>query len=176
MNHKVIIQCFAVCFFILSAQQCLAANDTVLPDGTTFQFWEQPVQFSHTYYVDCNSPNCDDNGPGTKEKPFRTISKAAEILQPGERVVIESGIYRECVRPARGGTDPNHIISYEAAPGAKVFIKGSDTLNDGWQPGTTSSRGRGGNADGPVSVWKHQLTGGYVPRRLQSIQFAQHCR
>ena len=26
------------------------------------------------------------------------------------------------------------MISYEAAPGAKVFVKGSETLKDGWQP------------------------------------------
>ena len=117
MNPKVIIIILTLCFFLILTQQSIAANDTILPDGTEFQFWEQPLQFSRTYYVDCNSPNCDDNGPGTIDKPFRTISKAAEVLQPGERVVIASGIYRECVRPARGGTEPTQMISYEAAPG-----------------------------------------------------------
>ena len=75
------------------------------------------MQFSKTYYVDGSAASADDNGPGTRERPFRTIGKAAEVLQPGERVVIAEGIYRECVRPARGGTGPDRMISYEAAPG-----------------------------------------------------------
>ena len=94
--------------------------------------WEQPLTFSKTYYVDNHDAKADDNGPGTKARPFRTINKAAQLLQPGERVVIASGTYRECVRPARGGTSPTQMISYEAAPGAKVFIKGSEVLKDGW--------------------------------------------
>jgi hypothetical protein len=172
MNHKVIIMndrvlvrsiiVFIICIFCLSAQQCIAASDTQLPDGTEFQFWEQPLQFSHTYYVDGSSPDCDDNGPGTKDKPFCTISKAAEILQPGERVVIASGIYRECVHPARGGSGPTQMISYEAAPGAKVFIKGSEDLSDGWEPSIISSRGRGGGG-GQTNILKHELTGDMFP-------------
>ena len=157
---------FVIFVFLLSAQE-LTATETLLPDGTEFTFWEQPLEFSKTYYVDCNSPNCDDDGPGTIERPFRTVSKAAEILQPGQRVVIASGIYRECVRPARGGTDPNHIISYEAAPGAKVFIKGSEVINnDKLERSTTSSRGRGGFGGGggnQVTIWKYQLTGDMFP-------------
>ena len=59
-----------------------------MPDGLEFPSWERPLQFSKTYYVDGNSPRADDAGPGTKERPFRTIGKAADVLQPGERVVI----------------------------------------------------------------------------------------
>ena len=85
-----------------------------------------------------NAAPADDNGPGHKARPFRTINKAAQVLQPGERVVIASGTYRECVRPARGGTGPAQMISYEAAPGAKVIIKGSEVLKDGWRAGVRS--------------------------------------
>src|SRR6185503_21126589 len=94
-----------------------ASTDSSLPDGTEFVSWEQPLTFSKTYYVDNTTPNADDNGPGDKARPFRTIGKAAQLLQPGERVVIAAGIYRECVRPARGGTGSGQMISYEAAPG-----------------------------------------------------------
>ena len=110
-----------------------ASADARLPDGAEFVSWEQPLKFSKTYYVDNNSAKADDNGPGTNARPFRTINKAAQVLQPGERVVIASGTYRECVRPVRGGTGPAQMISYEAAPGAKVLIKGSEVLKDGWQ-------------------------------------------
>ena len=126
--------------------------DSRLPDGTEYVSWEQPLTFSKTYYVDNNSARADDNGPGTKARPFRTINKAAQVLQPGERVVIASGTYRECVRPARGGTGPTQMISYEAAPGAKVFIKGSEVLKDGWQQESipVGFRGFGGQGGEPV--------------------------
>ena len=68
--------------------------------------------------MDNGDAKADDKGPGTKARPFRTINKAAQVLQPGERVVIASGTYRECARPARGGTSPSQMISYESAPGA----------------------------------------------------------
>ncbi len=116
----------------------VGSADSRLPDGTEFVSWEQPLRFSKTYYVDNNSAKADDNGPGTNARPFRTINKAAQVLQPGERVVIASGTYRECVRPMRGGTGPAQMISYEAAPGAKVLIKGSEVLKDGWQQESVS--------------------------------------
>ena len=141
--------------------------DSRLPDGTEFARWEQPLVFSKTYYVDNTSPNSDDNGPGDKARPFRTINKAAQLLQPGERVVIAAGTYRECVRPARGGSGPTQMISYEAAPGAKVTIKGSEVLKDGWQQETVAAGFRPpGTPAAPgsdVTVWRHDLTSAMFP-------------
>ena len=71
-----------------------------LADGSDFIMWEKPLEFSKTYYVDNKAENADDDGPGTYERPFRTIGKAAAVLQPGERVIIREGVYRECVRHA----------------------------------------------------------------------------
>jgi hypothetical protein len=157
-----------------------SASDTRLPDGTEFAFWEQPLKFTKTYYVDQKSAKASDNGPGTREHPFKTINKAAQALQPGERVVIASGTYRECVRPARGGTGPAQMISYEAAPGAAVFIKGSEVLKDGWQQESIPIGFRGpgapaGQAPPPqVTTWSHDLTqdlfpDAYNPFALPSI-------
>lgn len=146
---------------------CATANaaptaDTRLPDGTEFVFWEQPQTFSKTYYVDANARDSSDKGPGTQKRPFRTISKAADILQPGERVVIASGIYRERVSPARGGSGPDKMISYEAAPGATVYIRGSDVLKDGWEssplPVNPFAPAPEKNND-KAFIWKHKLTG-----------------
>ena len=103
-----------------------------LPDGSEFKTWEAPLKFSRTYYVDQSHPKASDSNPGTKDMPFKTINRAAELLQPGERVVVAEGVYREWVRPAQGGTDPEHMISYEAAPGARVVIKGSEILRVKW--------------------------------------------
>jgi hypothetical protein len=149
------------------AQSNSKAADSRLPDGTEFARWEQPLTFSKTYYVDNGSPAADDNGPGSKALPFRTINKAAQVLQPGERVVIAAGTYRECVRPARGGTSPAQMISYEAAPGAKVTIKGSDILKDGWRQETVAAGFRApGTPAAPgseVTVWRHDLTSAMFP-------------
>src|SRR5690349_4267907 len=80
------------------SQTSATASDNRLPDGTEHVSWEQPLQFTKTYFVENMSAKATDAGPGTAARPFRTIGKAAQVLQPGERVVIASGTYRECVR------------------------------------------------------------------------------
>ncbi|MGZ3297619.1 MAG: DUF1565 domain-containing protein, partial [Asticcacaulis sp.] len=144
-----------------------AAPAMTLPDGTAFATWEQPLSFSKTYYVDNTSAAADDSGPGDQARPFRTINRAAQVLQPGERVVIAAGTYRECVRPQRGGDGPTRMISYEAAPGAKVFIKGSEILKDGWQQQTVpvgfAPPGSSATAEGGVTTWRRQFDGALFP-------------
>jgi hypothetical protein len=106
----------------------------LLPDGREFVSWERPVEWARTYYVDIRDPHAADTNPGTAELPFLTINKAAQVLQPGERVVIKDGVYRERVDPARGGSGPDRMIGYEAAPGATVVVKGSRPVPSGWEP------------------------------------------
>lgn len=105
-----------------------------LADGTPYTTWERPVAWTHTYHVDQGHPEADDAGPGTPERPFATIARAAQALMPGERVIIGSGTYREVVRPPRGGTGPKAMIGYEAAPGAEVVISGAVRADSGWRP------------------------------------------
>ena len=69
---------------------------------------------------------------GTMEKPFLTISKAAELAAAGDRIVVHEGEYREWVKPANGGTNSLDRIVYEAAPGEHVVIKGSERIT-GWE-------------------------------------------
>ena len=116
----------------LSGEQ--AGTGVLLPDGREFISWEKPLQFTRTYYVDNRNPRAADSNPGTKELPFLSINKAAQVLQPGERVVIMMGVYRERIDPARGGTGPDKMIGYEAAPGASVVAKGSRLVKTGWEP------------------------------------------
>jgi hypothetical protein len=152
-----------LCLFALLVALAVAhASSSRLPDGTEFRTWEKPVQFSRTYYVDGSARNADDNGPGTPERPFRTISKAAQILQPGERVVIAAGVYRELIRPVRGGTGPDAIISYEAAPGAKVVVKGSRVVT-AWKPSTGFRIGVDPETKRPVQAWELALTPDLFP-------------
>jgi hypothetical protein len=159
-------------FSALTAAAAAFASSSTLPDGSEFPVWEKPLQFSKTYYVDGQAKNADDNGPGSKERPFRTINKAAQVLQPGERVVIAEGVYRECVRPARGGTGPEAMIGYEAAPGAKVVIKGSAVVKD-WRPSQGWNFGMDPKTMKPVKAWELRLDPalfhGYNPFEVDNV-------
>ena len=108
----------------------------LLPDGREFKTWEQPASHARTYYVAQKHPKANDTNPGTQPLPWKTISRAASTLKPGERVIVEEGVYRERVSPARGGTGPNAMITYEAAQGQNVVIRGSERFEGKWTPST----------------------------------------
>jgi hypothetical protein len=71
---------------------------------------------ARTYHVAQQSAHAADDGPGTAEAPWKTISKAGEAVGPGDTVVIHAGVYREHVKPRRSGTRWRPI-TYEAARG-----------------------------------------------------------
>lgn len=159
--------------FALVFVSAVFADSSHMPDGTEFPMWEKPLNFAKTYYVACNAKNADDNGPGAKDHPFKTINHAAQVLQPGQRVVIESGVYREEIRPARGGTGPDAMISYEAAPGANVVVKGSEVVT-GWQPSEGWNFGFDPVTHKPVKAWELRLTpemfpDGYNPFEVDNV-------
>ena len=72
-----------------------------------------------------------DGNKGSKSEPFRTISAAARVAQPGDTVIVHEGLYRERINPPRGGESNTKRIVYQAAPGEKVVIKGSEVVT-GW--------------------------------------------
>ncbi len=69
-----------------------------------------------------------DSASGSQAGPFLTINKAASIAQPGDIVTVHAGTYREWVKPPRGGTGESKRITYRAAAGEKVLIKGSERI------------------------------------------------
>jgi alpha-L-arabinofuranosidase len=77
------------------------------------------------------SPNGLDGNPGSESRPFKTISAAAAIAQAGDVVTVHKGVYRERVNPPRGGRSEDERIEYQAAPGERVVIKGSEIIK-GW--------------------------------------------
>jgi hypothetical protein len=79
-----------------------------------------------TYYV---SPSGADSGPGTFERPFRTLARAGEALEPGDICLLRGGTYRETLRPLRSG-EPEKPIVYRAYEGETPLISGCDTLSD----------------------------------------------
>lgn len=74
-----------------------------------------------------------DSNPGSRVAPFRTIQHAAALAQPGDIVTVHAGTYRERVNPPRGGTSDRERIVYQAAPGERVEIKGSEVVTN-WAP------------------------------------------
>lgn len=45
------------------------------------------------YYVAGNDPNASDSNPGTEARPFKTIQKACDIVNPGDTVYIKAATY-----------------------------------------------------------------------------------
>ncbi len=76
------------------------------------------------------SPSGSNSNKGTLESPYRTISKAALVAIAGDSVIIHQGTYRERVSPTNGGINPQSPITYIAAPGEEVFLKGSNQVAD----------------------------------------------
>lgn len=92
------------------------------------------------------APDGDDAHPGTAEAPLRTINAAAQKAQPGDTIIVHGGTYREEVVPPRGGEE-GKPITYLAAPGEQVFIKGSELYRGRWIP------------TGQPGVWEASLEG-----------------
>ena len=76
------------------------------------------------------APGGNDASPGTPSAPFRTIQHAAEVAHPGDVITVHEGVYRERISPPRGGKSDRKRIVYEAAPGGKVEIKGSEVVTN----------------------------------------------
>jgi hypothetical protein len=100
-----------------------------LPSGDYFKTWEKTEIYTRELHVDINKPHADDSNDGSAALTLASISAAAAIAAPGTRVVIHEGVYRECVRPAMGGTDPENMISYESFQNDEVIIKASEEVS-----------------------------------------------
>ena len=60
------------------------------------------------------------------------ISAAASAARAGDVITVHDGVYRERINPARGGTSDENRVVYQAAPGQRVVIKGSEQIT-GWE-------------------------------------------
>ena len=69
------------------------------------------------------APDGNDTAEGSREKPFKTIFRAALAALPGDSVIIRGGCYRESVTIPGSGL-PGRPVRYLAAAGEKVWLDG----------------------------------------------------
>jgi hypothetical protein len=80
------------------------------------------------YYVD--PMDGWNTNPGTIGQPVRTVARAAQLANPGDRVILRGGIYRETLTPARSG-QPGAPIIFSSYPGEDVVVSAFEPLS-GW--------------------------------------------
>lgn len=109
-----------------------------------------PLSHATTLVVNGSRAEASDDGAGTEEQPYKTISAAAAKAMPGDTVLVHGGIYRERVAPGQGGEEGKPII-YQAAPGENVIVRGSDVWQPEWQANEHSKDVFTGTLEGFVS-------------------------
>lgn len=124
------VKCFANIFFLVALCICHTSCVSVRrADKSNFSKPVVPFSYRKTYYVDVDSRGgrADDNNPGTKEKPWKTISRAFSstypCAEPGDTILVRGGVYKEAVHIMKGGV-LNKPIILKAYPGEKPIIDG----------------------------------------------------
>lgn len=77
---------------------------------------------SGTFYVAVTG---SDANPGTLAAPWRTIQHAADLLAPGDTVLVRGGVYNERVNVHLSGSGGAGFITYAAYPGETPVIDGA---------------------------------------------------
>ena len=87
---------------------------------------------ARTYIVDNANPRASDTASGDAATPLRSINAAAQKAQAGDEIVVNAGVYRETIVPARGGEQGKPII-YRAAKMGQVVVKASEVWTPQWE-------------------------------------------
>jgi hypothetical protein len=108
----------------------VAREPAVLARGCLFVFGVVlTVSFANaraaTYVVDQSAHGAADTNPGTEEKPFKTVQKAADTVKPGDTVYVMAGKYDERVAVKTSGTE-GKSITFEAMPRRGAVVGGFD--------------------------------------------------
>ena len=86
--------------------------------------------FGNEYYVDVESRGgtADDSNPGSKSKPWKTISRAFKdgmtSLKGGDTLWVRGGVYKETVNITCSGQE-NNPVTIKAFPGEKPVVDGN---------------------------------------------------
>lgn len=108
--------------------------------------------WSGIYYV---SPNGSDSNPGTNELPFRTIQKAANVVQAGDTVLVMPGEYNERVTLQTSGISSAYITFKSEPRRQATVLHGFDTNNKDYIriEGFNITHNAGGWEGGGIWLW-----------------------
>src|SRR5260370_3962258 len=73
------------------------------------------------FYV---STSGDDANPGTIERPFRTIQRAADTAKPGSTVYVRGGTYCQRLTVKVSGDAQQGFITFRSQPGEQAVLDG----------------------------------------------------
>jgi len=126
MNVKILIYCFI--YMILNIECSNSSNPakTLLQVDTTAVHLG-PNGSGIVYYV---SNTGSDKNPGTVSAPFRTVQKAANVVKPGDNVMVDNGTYTSnsgdnVVTLTRSGT-ADHPITFISKNKYGAVLDGQD--------------------------------------------------
>lgn len=115
-----------------------------------------------TYHV---ATSGNDSGSGTADKPFLTITKALSVAEPGDRVLVSDGVYRERVTFPKSGA-PGKPIILEGA--GAVTIDGGDRVT-GWVPAPEIGANVYKNTQLNYAPWNMTWKGKYILRLGEDV-------
>ena len=126
------------------------SNDTAT-DPTTVNAVVAPPEApqSGTYYV---SPTGSDSNPGSSSAPFKTIQRAANLVNPGDTVIVRDGTYSNAaatgvgsklITMSRGGTASSWVTFMAEHTWGAVIDGLSNTTAEGWSFGASYIRVQG---------------------------------
>jgi len=129
---------------------------------TGINFVAEQITITGNWYVSVNGNDANDGT--TQAEPFRTIQKAADVVQAGQTVIVMPGTYREWVRPKRSGTASNRI-TFKSSIQYEAIIAGSEIVTGWVQQGTVW-----------VKVIPNSFFGNFNPFGLQFVgDFMSYC-
>jgi hypothetical protein len=81
----------------------------------------EPSASLGNFYV---APDGSDAGPGTLDRPFRTLARGVRVLTPGATLYVRGGTYAEAlINNIPGGTSWSAPVTVTAYPGEVVVVQ-----------------------------------------------------
>ncbi len=82
-----------------------------------------PTSLGKTYVVDGNHPEAGDENPGTEQKPWATVQRAADVARAGDIVYVMEGDYPERVKVKQSGK-PSAPVAFTGLPRHEAVVRG----------------------------------------------------
>jgi hypothetical protein len=122
------------------------------------------------WFVRQSDKSTSDTADGSADHPLRTINAAAQLAQPGDVVTVGPGTYHEWVSPARGGNEKAPIL-YRSVPEHAAVVRGTDLLDDRWQPAPDAQGAYGARLPQAAFVFGNPFAGPKDRKRAAMVFF-----